>query len=40
MSPEELLVEDRYDMGDGEAVGYAEVDEPMEIEAGDVRERQ
>ena len=35
----ELLVNSCFDRGDGEAVGYENVDEPVRLDAGDVRER-
>ena len=40
-SPEEEPPVDNYfDSGDGEAVGYENVDEPVRLDAGDVGERR
>ena len=36
---EELLVDSSFDKGEGEAVGYDKVDEPVGLDAGDVGER-
>ena len=36
---DELLVDSCFDNGDGEAVGYENVDEPVRLDAGDVGER-
>lgn len=36
---EEPLVDSYFDKGDGEAVEYENVDEPVQLDAGDVGER-
>ena len=37
--PEELLAESCFDRGGGEVVGYENGDEPVRLDAGDVREQ-